>query len=149
MNFGYFYVSVQKNNKGVREIIEHEKAKLSSAKSQEICYDVFDAEHSGQPNLDLLMTKIQAGDVIIVGRLESFARSVTQCINLIDLLSMRSVALKILDPLLYLDNTEQGKTVRRILISLLQQEQQTYINRMEKGKHVKKAYGGRPKKKSG
>lgn len=96
------------------------------------------------------MKAIQAGDTIVVTKLERLARSLKDGIELIEELTNRGIKLNILNLGMFDDTaTSTSKLLRNILLSVAEFEREMIHERQMEGIAIAKAngkYKGKPKK---
>ena len=90
---------------------------LSAAGAEEIFSDTFSGAKNSRPQLDKLLKIIQAGDTIIVTRLDRIARSLVQGIQLIEDLTAKGVIIYVLN-MGIIDYSPTGKLIRNIMLGI-------------------------------
>ena len=103
MIYGYARVSTKGQAKDGNSLEVQENA-LRSAGATKIYADAFTGTKTHRPELDKLMTVMQAGDTMVVTKLDRIARSATQGIELIQKLLDKGITVHVLNMGL-LDNT--------------------------------------------
>lgn len=129
--------------------LEAQEAALRAAGATEIFVDKFTGTKLERPQFEILRSQIQAGDTLIVTRLDRFARTVGQASELIADLIDDGVTVHVLN-LGILDNSSMSVLMRNILLSFAQFERDMIVERTQEGKAVarqKEGFrDGRPRK---
>lgn len=146
--YGYARVSTKGQAKDGNGL-EAQCAALENAGATIIYKDAFTGTNTKRPELDKLIELLQAGDELIVCKLDRIARSVAQGIALIEMLLEKGVTVHILN-MGILDNTPTGKLIRTIFLAFAEFERELIVERTQEGKSIarqKEGYReGRPKK---
>ena len=100
------------------------------------------------PELDKLLAVLQAGDKLVITKLDRIARSASQGIELVQTLLDKGITVHVLNMGL-LDNTPTGKLIRNIMLAFAEFERDMIIERTQEGKAIAKRQPdfreGRPK----
>lgn len=134
MIYGYARVSTRGQAKDGNSI-ESQKKILQQQGAMEIYADAFTGTKTHRPELDKLMNKLQAGDKLIVTKLDRVARSATQGIELVNTLLDRGVTVHILN-MGVMDNTPSGKLIRTIMLAFAEFERDMIVERTQEGKAI-------------
>lgn len=134
MIYGYARVSTRGQAKDGNSI-EAQKKILQQQGAMEIYADAFTGTKTHRPELDKLMNKLQAGDKLIVTKLDRVARSATQGIELVNTLLDRGVTVHILN-MGVMDNTPSGKLIRTIMLAFAEFERDMIVERTQEGKAI-------------
>lgn len=134
MIYGYARVSTRGQAKDGNSI-EAQKKILQQQGAVEIYADAFTGTKTHRPELDKLMNKLQAGDKLIVTKLDRVARSATQGIELVNTLLDRDVTVHILN-MGVMDNTPSGKLIRTIMLAFAEFERDMIVERTQDGKAI-------------
>lgn len=134
MIYGYARVSTRGQAKDGNSI-ESQKKILQQQGAMEIYADAFTGTKTHRPELDKLMNKLQAGDKLIVTKLDRVARSATQGIELVNTLLDRGVTIHILN-MGVMDNTPSGKLIRTIMLAFAEFERDMIVERTQEGKAI-------------
>ena len=123
------------------------------------CKKIFSGKHSGQADknrshLNELLNYVREGDVVVVTKLDRLGRSLSQCLNVLDLFRQKNIGFIALDQ--GLDTRKQNNPLGMALIQLLglfaELERNFIVERTQEGKRAKlaasdtNALGGRPPK---
>ena len=148
MIYEYARVSTYAQAKGGNSL-ETQSLELKNAGAEKIFSDAFTGTVTARPELERLMAQMQAGDTIVVTKLDRIARNLKQGIELIDTLNEREIKVNVLN-MGVIDNTPTGKLIRNIMLSLAEWERDMIIQRTQEGKEIAKKSPnyreGRPKK---
>lgn len=148
MIFGYARVSTKGQQKEGNSL-EAQKKLLEEHGANKIFFDTFTGTKMERPEFDKLLNIISTGDVLIVTKLDRFARSVSQASDLITKLIDKGVTVNILN-LGILSNSSVSTLMRNVLLSFAQFERDMIVERTQEGKAIAKLRPGykegRPKK---
>lgn len=147
MVYGYARVSTKgqaKDGNGIEAQInilrEHGATKIYT--------DSFTGTKIDRPEFDKLMKEVEQGDVLVVSKLDRFARSVSQASELITRLIDRGIKVDVAN-LGILDNSSVSTLMRNILLCFAQFERDMIVERTQEGKAIAKLKPdfkeGRPK----
>lgn len=132
--YGYARVSTRGQAKDGNSL-EAQEIALRSAGAVEVYSDTYTGTKSDRPQLDKLMEELQAGDTLVVTKLDRMARNLKQGIELIDSLNSRGINVHVLNMGL-IDNTPTGKLIRNIMLALAEWERDMIVERTQEGKAV-------------
>ena len=151
MFFGYARVSTNGQARDGNSL-EFQINALKEAGAEKIFSDIFSGSKNDRPELDKLIKIIQAGDTLIITKLDRIARSLIQGIQLIENLINKGVIIDVLN-MGIIDNSPTGKLIRNIMLSFSEFERDMIIQRTQEGKAIAKQNAdyrdyreGRPKK---
>ena len=148
MIYGYARVSTQMQAKDGNSL-EAQSMELKKAGVIKVFSDTFTGTKTDRPELDRLLAQMQAGDTIVVTKLDRIARNLKHGIDLIDGLNERGINVNVLN-MGMIDSTPTGKLIRNIMLSFAEWERDMIVQRTQEGKQVaRKNPGyreGRPKK---
>ena len=96
MIYGYARVSTRGQAKDGNSLEAQENV-LRSAGAAKIYSDAFTGTRTHRPELDKLMAVMQAGDTMVVTKLDRIARSATQGIELVQKLLDRGITVHVLN----------------------------------------------------
>lgn len=145
MRYGYARISADDQN------LDRQRVAMTRAE----CAQVIEETGSGvkaRHRLDALLGRLQAGDELVVTELDRLGRSTVDVILMMDELTRRGVALRILaTPSLDIGH-EDGRLIADITAALAAHERQRIKRRQAQGIEAAKAAGrhlGRPRKMTG
>lgn len=148
MIYGYARVSTAKQMLNGNSVADQENA-LRKAGAEIIVADDYTGTSMDRPEFTKLRSTLQAGDTLIVTKLDRFARTVVEGVTVIQELIDRGVCVQILN-MGTVENTATGKVLLSILLAFAQYERDMIIERTQAGKAIARANGrrvdGRPNK---
>ena len=134
MIYGYCRVSTQMQAKDGNSL-EAQEQLLKENGAEKIYSDAFTGTKAHRPELDKLLAVLQAGDKLVVTKLDRIARSASQGIELMQTLLDRGITVHVLNMGL-LDNTPTGKLIRNIMLAFAEFERDMIIERTQEGKAI-------------
>ena len=134
MNYGYARVSTKGQAKDGNSLAVQEKA-LRDSGAEKIYKETFTGRETDRPELDKLLKGLQAGDRLIVTKLDRIARSAVKGIELVDSLLARGITVHILN-MGILDDTPTGKLIRTIFLGFAEFERDMIVERTQEGKQI-------------
>ena len=134
MNYGYARVSTKGQAKDGNSLDAQEKA-LRDSGAEKIYKETFTGRETDRPELDKLLKGLQAGDRLIVTKLDRIARSAVKGIELVDSLLARGITVHILN-MGILDDTPTGKLIRTIFLGFAEFERDMIVERTQEGKQI-------------
>ena len=148
MIYGYARVSTAHQMKDGNSL-DDQRAKLKEAGAQEIFEDSFTGTKIERPRFSELIERLASGDMLIVTKLDRFARTAADGAKLVQKLVNDGVTVNILN-MGKADNTPMGKLMVTIMLAFAEYERDMIVERTQSGKAVARANGkrvdGRPKK---
>lgn len=136
MVYGYCRVSTQMQARDGNSLEAQEKL-LRENGAKEIYSDTFTGTKAHRPELDRLLDKLQAGDKLIITKLDRIARSASQGAELVQTLLDKGITVHVLNMGL-LDNKPTGKLIRNIMLAFAEFERDMIIERTQEGKAIAK-----------
>lgn len=148
MVYGYGRVSTKGQAKDGNSLEAQERL-LKEHGAEVIYMDSFTGTKITRPEFDKLIRRLEAGDTLVVAKLDRFARSVSQASDLITEFIDKGVRVDVCN-LGVLDNSSMSTLMRNILLSFAQFERDMIVERTQEGKAIAKQRDdfkeGRPKK---
>lgn len=148
MIYGYGRVSTKAQERDGNSLEAQEKL-LKEYGAEQIFMDSFTGAKLDRPEFNKLLKKLQAGDTLIVTKLDRFARSASQASDLITKLIDEGVRIHVCN-LGVLDNSSMSTLLRNVLLSFAQFERDLIVERTREGKEIARKNPdyreGRPKK---
>lgn len=135
MIYGYARVSTKGQLKG--NSIEAQEKELRAAGAEVIYSDSFTGTKMDRPEFDKLLKELQSGDMLVVAKLDRFARSISQASELITELIDKGITVNVLN-LGILSNDSVSTLMRNILLSFAQFERDMIVERCATGKAIAK-----------
>lgn len=148
MRYGYARVSTKGQQREGNSLQDQEQ-KLLAAGAEEIYFDSFTGTTMDRPQFTALLSRLQAGDELMVTKLDRLARSATKGVECIHSLSEKGVVVNILN-MGRIDDTSVGKLVLTIMMAFAEYERDMIVERTQAGKAVARLqpdfHEGRPRK---
>jgi DNA invertase Pin-like site-specific DNA recombinase len=149
MIYGYARVSTTKQAIKGNSLEEQIKI-LEGYNCDEIIQEAFTGKTTERPKFQELLHKLQAGDTLVVTKLDRFARTLIEGEKIVSDLIDRGVKVIIDNMGMILDNTPNSKLMRQIFFAFAEYERNMIIERTQAGKEIAKQREdfreGRPKK---
>lgn len=134
--FGYARVSTSQQSLD----IQIKTLKEAGVAANRIFTDKSSGSHTNREGLDLVRMKVEAGDVILVKKLDRLGRDTADMIQLIKEFDSEGVAVRFIDDGISTDG-EMGKMVITILSAVAQAERQRILERTNEGRQEAKLKG--------
>lgn len=134
--FGYARVSTGQQSLD----IQVNALKAEGVKANRIFTDKRSGSHFDRDGLNLLIVKVEQGDIILVKKLDRLGRDTAEMIHLINKFDRMRVAVRFLDDGISTEGT-MGKMVVTILSAVAQAERQRILERTNEGRLEAKAKG--------
>ena len=148
MNYGYARVSTTKQMTNGNSLEDQERI-LKEAGAEIIVKDAYTGTKMNRPAFTKLMQDLKSGDKLIVAKLDRFARSAVQGVEVVRQLMDKGVTVHILN-MGIADSTPTGKLMVTMLLAFAEFERDMIVERTQAGKSIARANGvrvdGRPKK---
>lgn len=149
MIYGYCRVSTRKqltDGNSLQAQAEEIKVRYENA---EVIEEQYTGTSTDRPIFTELVQKLNAGDTLVVTKLDRLARNTVEGIQVVENLFAKGVAVHVLNVGL-LENTTMGKFFLTTLLAVAEMERNTIIERTQAGKEVAKTKAGfkdgRPRK---
>lgn len=139
MIYGYARVSSKKQLHG--NSLEEQRAALSANGAVSITAEQYTGKTTSRPKLQALIASLRAEDTLMVTKLDSLARNVTEGIELIRELFARDIKVHVLNIGL-LENTSMGNFFITTLLAVAELERSMIIERTQAGKEVARTKAG-------
>ena len=149
MKYGYARVSTYKQGTEGNSL-EAQKKQLQAAGAEEIVSETYTGTKMNRPAFSALLDKLTDGDTLIVCKLDRFARTAVEGVQIIQDLQKKGVAVNVLN-MGTVNNTPTGKLTLTILLAFAEFERDMIVERCQGGKQEAREQGrnvdgGRPKK---
>ena len=140
MRYGYGRVSSTTRYAGGEDgnSLESQEKKLKEAGCTEIVLESYTGTKMERPKFTKLLEKLVPGDTLVVCKLDRFARTATDGVNLIKELLARGVSVHVLNMGL-VENTPTGRLVLTIMMAFAEYERDMIVERLSDGKAEAKA----------
>lgn len=129
--------------------LEDQKKKLTEAGCDEIVLEAYTGTKMGRPKFTALLEKLLPGDTLVVCKLDRFARTAREGLEVIEDLLQRGVKVHILNMGL-IEDTPMGRVILTVMLAFAQFERDSIVERTSDGKALAKETNpdfkeGRPK----
>ena len=118
--------------------LEAQEKKLREAGCHEIVLEAYTGTKMERPKFTKLVEKLESGDTLIVCKLDRFARTASDGVNLIKELLARGVSVHVLNMGL-VENTPTGRLILNIMMAFAEYERDMIVERLADGKEEAKA----------
>ncbi len=126
--------------------LEAQEQQLKAAGARIVFTESFTGATLDRPQLNELRKALEAGDTLMITKLDRLARSASQGITFIEGLLSHGINVHVLNMGL-MDNTPTGKLIRSILLAFAEFERDMIVERtQQEGRRLSGHYGGRPRK---
>lgn len=140
MIYGYARISSKgqlENNSLEQQEIEI----LSKYNNAKVVKEQFTGTTTDRPKLQDLISKLEANDILVVTKLDRFARNTEEGIHLIKQLFAKGVSVHVLNVGL-LENTTMGQFFITTLLAVAEMERNMIVERTQSGKAIAKTKEG-------
>lgn len=146
MIYGYARVSTVKQLKNGSSLDDQIQQLVNAGVPEKNIYkDSFTGATMKRPQFDALMGLLQPGDTIIVTKLDRFARTVVEGVDIIQKINASGITINILN-MGIADNTPMGKLMITMLLAFAEFERDMIVERTQAGRQATNKVGGRPHK---
>lgn len=143
MKYGYARVST------VSQDLESQLQSLKAEGCSEIYSEKFTGTKKDRPQFNELLDNLEAGDTLVVTKLDRFARSTSDAIETVQKLFKKGVKVHVLN-MGIVEDTPTGRLIFNILSSFAEFERDMIVERTQEGKAIAKQKDdfreGRPNK---
>ena len=139
MRYGYARISTRGQVKG--NSLAEQRQQLMDNGCDEVIEEQYTGTTTERPQLDALLTHLNAGDTLMVTKLDRLARSAMDGANLIKDLTDRNVRVNILN-MGEVDERPQGKLMLHILLAFAEFERDMIVERTQAGKAIARTKAG-------
>lgn len=129
MIFGYARVSTTAQSLG-EQLMQLED---SGVDKENIFKEKFTGTKKDRPEFIKLLGQLRGNDIIIVTKLDRFARNTKEALEVIEPLLNRNITIKVLN-LGTIENTTMGRMILRTLLSVAEMERDMIVERTQEGK---------------
>lgn len=148
MRYGYGRVSTKGQEQNGNSL-EDQRAKLTEAGCDEIILEAYTGTKMDRPKFKKLLDKLEKGDTLVVCKLDRFARTAREGLEVVENLMERGVKVHILNMGL-IEDTPMGRVILTVMLAFAQFERDSIVERTQAGKALakeKEDYSeGRPRK---
>ncbi|MEG2412637.1 MAG: recombinase family protein [Clostridium sp.] len=146
--YGYCRVSTRKQLDGYGLDVQ-EKEISDKYSNVELFLEQFTGTTTERPIFNEVVKKLEAGDTLVVTKLDRLARNTVEGIEIVQQLFKKDVSVHVLNVGL-LENTSMGKFFLTTLFAVAEMERNTILERTQAGKEIARTKAGykegRPKK---
>ncbi len=133
MIYGYMRVSTTGQAKG--NSFEEQERLLRKNGATELYQDAFTGTRTDRPNFIRLLEKLEAGDTLVITKLDRFARNTAEGLSVIQHLLERGVKVNILN-MGTIDTTPTGKLILTVMLAFAEFERDMIVQRTTEGKAI-------------
>lgn len=146
MEYGYARVST--TGQSLAEQIE--KIKSAGVEVENIYSEKYTGTKVDRPKFNKLLKIVEAGDTIVITKLDRLARNTREALGIIEQLLEKDIGINVLN-LGKIENTSVGKLIYTILLSVAELERDMIVERTQSGKAYAKKHNpnfkeGRPRR---
>lgn len=143
MKYGYARVST------VQQDLQSQLVKLEAEGCEKIYQDKFTGVHKDRPQFQELLHILEDGDTLVITKLDRFARSTIDGIQIIKDLFNRGIKVHVLNMGL-VEDTPTGKLIFNVMLAFAEFERDMIVERTQEGKAIARLdpafRDGRPRK---
>lgn len=137
---GYARVSTKGQGKNGNSL-EDQRSKLEDAGCDEIVQEVYTGTKMNRPKFTKLLAELEEGDTLVVCKLDRFARTAREGLEIVEELMGRGVKVHILNMGL-IEDTPMGKLILTVMLAFAQFERDIIVERTQDGKAIAKEREG-------
>lgn len=134
--WGYSRVSTKGQQKNGNSL-EDQRRKLEDAGCDEIISEAYTGTKTDRPEFTKLMEKLEPGDTLVVCKLDRFARTAKEGLEIVEMLMERGVKVHILNMGL-IEDTPMGNLILTVMLAFAQFERDVIVERTQDGKAIAK-----------
>ena len=131
---GYGRVSTRGQGKNGNSL-EDQRSKLEEAGCDEIVLEVYTGTKMKRPKFTKLLEELEEGDTLVVCKLDRFARTAREGLEIVEELMRRGVKVHILNMGL-IEDTPMGRLILTVMLAFAQFERDTIVERTQDGKAI-------------
>ena len=139
MRYGYARVSTRGQVKG--NSLAEQRQQLMDIGCDEVVEEQYTGATTERPQLEALLTRLKAGDTLMVTKLDRLARSATEGANLIKELIDKGIRVNIFN-MGVVDERPQGRLMLHIMLAFAEFERDMIIERTQAGKAIARTKEG-------
>ncbi len=134
MRYGYARVSTKTQERDGNSL-ESQVDSLRAAGCDKVIKEAYTGTKMDRPKFTKLLDKLQAGDTLVVCKLDRFARTAREGLEVVENLMARGVSVHILNMGL-IEDTPMGRVVLTVMLAFAQFERDSIVERTQSGKEV-------------
>ena len=140
--YGYGRVSSKGQEKNGNSLEDQERQLLEAGCAEEdIELETYTGTKMERPKFTKLLEKLQAGDTLVVCKLDRFARTAREGLEVVEDLMARGVSVHILNMGL-IEDTPMGRVILTVMLAFAQFERDSIVERTSAGKALAKEKEG-------
>jgi DNA invertase Pin-like site-specific DNA recombinase len=140
MKYGYARVSTRGQATNGNSL-EDQRKQLQDAGCEKIIEEQYTGTTTDRPAFDSLINQLQAGDTLVVTKLDRFARSAAAGSQLITQLTKQEIRVHILN-MGEINDSPQGRLMMQILLAFAEFERDMIVERTQAGKAIARTKAG-------
>lgn len=138
MRYGYARVSTRGQAKDGNSLDE-QRVMLKNAGCSEIVMETYTGTKMGRPKFTELCEKLVEGDILVVSKLDRFARTAREGLEVVENLMKRGISVHILNMGL-VEDTAMGQMLLTVLLAFAEFERNMIVERTTAGKEYKREH---------
>lgn len=138
--YGYGRVSTKGQAQNGNSL-EDQENKLRDAGCEEIVLEAYTGTKMERPKFTKLISKMEPGDTLVVCKLDRFARTAREGLEVVEDLMSRGISVHILNMGL-IEDTPMGNMILTVMLAFAQFERDSIVERTSAGKSVAKEREG-------
>ena len=136
MRYGYGRVSTKGQERDGNSLHD-QKTKLREAGCDKIVLEAYTGTKMDRPKFNRVLDKLQPGDTLVVCKLDRFARTAREGLEVVENLMARGVSVHILNMGL-IEDTPMGRVILTVMLAFAQFERDSIVERTQAGKETAK-----------
>lgn len=136
MKYGYGRVSTKGQARDGNSL-ESQIEQLKNAGCDKIVTEAYTGTKMERPKFSSLLRKLKEGDTLVVCKLDRFARTAREGLEVVEDLMSRGVSVHILNMGL-IEDTPMGRVVLTVMLAFAQFERDSIVERTQSGKEIAK-----------
>ena len=136
MRYGYARVSTKGQERDGNSL-ENQVKDLKAAGCDKVIEEAYTGTKMDRPKFTKLIAKLKAGDTLVVCKLDRFARTAREGLEVVEELMARGVSVHILNMGL-IEDTPMGRVVLTVMLAFAQFERDSIVERTQGGKETAK-----------
>ena len=134
MRYGYARVSTKGQERDGNSL-ESQVDSLKAAGCDKVIKEAYTGTKMDRPKFTKLVEKLKEGDTLVVCKLDRFARTAREGLEVVENLMARGVSVHILNMGL-IEDTPMGRVVLTVMLAFAQFERDSIVERTQSGKEV-------------
>lgn len=140
MRYGYGRVSTKGQEQNGNSL-EDQRSKLEEAGCDEIVLEAYTGTKMDRPKFNKVLEKLEKGDTLVVCKLDRFARTAREGLEVVENLMERGVKVHILNMGL-IEDSPMGRVILTVMLAFAQFERDSIVDRTQSGKAIAKEKEG-------